>query len=67
MRNRTLEEIDELFQERVPTRQFAKYQCLSTERAREQVIKNVKLQGDDDADTTGEQKTLEVEHREVKV
>lgn len=66
MRNRTLEEIDELFQERVPTRQFPKYQCLSTERAREQVIKNVKLQ-DDDTEIAGEEKVLEVEHREVKV
>lgn len=66
MRNRTLEEIDELFQERVPTRQFPKYQCLSTERAREQVIKNVKLQ-DDDTEVAGAEKVLEVEHREVKV
>ncbi|KEF60892.1 uncharacterized protein A1O9_02456 [Exophiala aquamarina CBS 119918] len=65
MRNRTLEEIDELFQERVPTRQFAKYQCVSTERAREQVIQNVKMQ-EEEAGVTGEEKTLEVEHRELK-
>lgn len=45
MRNRTLEEIDELFQERVPTRQFARYHCVSSERAREQAVKNVGLDG----------------------
>jgi len=65
MRNRTLEEIDELFQERVPTRQFPKYQCVSTERAREQVIQNVKMQ-EEEAGMAHEEKTLEVEHRELK-
>lgn len=62
MRNRTLEEIDELFQERVPTRQFHKYQCVSSERAREQAIKVVGIE----ADVDGDEKTMEVEHREVK-
>jgi hypothetical protein len=67
MRNRTLEEIDELFQNKVPTRQFRTYQCLSSERAREQVIKNVKMQEDDDAAVaSAEEKGLEVEHREIK-
>jgi len=35
MKDRSLEELDELFQNRVPTRKFAQYQCVSSERARE--------------------------------
>lgn len=66
MRNRTLEEIDELFQERVSTRQFPKYQCVSTERAREQVIQNIKMQ-EEDARVAHEEKALGVEHRELKL
>lgn len=67
MRNRTLEEIDELFQNKVPTRQFRTYQCISTDRAREQVIKNAKMQEDDAAAVTAaDEKGLEVEHREIK-
>lgn len=65
MRNRTLEEIDELFQERVPTRQFPKYICVSAERAREQAIKNVNIQ-EEESGVVGEEKVLGVEHREIK-
>ena len=61
MRNRTLEEIDELFQERVPRRQFPTYHCVSSERAREQAVKNVGL------DMEEEKAAVEIEHREVKV
>lgn len=72
MRNRTLEEIDELFQERVPTRQFAKYHCVSSERAREQVMRNI---GVEEEDLHGEEKLrrtdvkdeIGVEHRESTV
>ena len=35
MKNRSLEELDELFQNRVSVRDFKKYQCISSERARE--------------------------------
>lgn len=40
MRGRSLEEIDELFQNKVPTREFPKYHCMSVERAKEQALKN---------------------------
>lgn len=65
MRNRTLEEIDELFQERVPTKQFAKYHCVSSERAREQAVKNIGLE-DRDEKAIGEtlKDEVAVEHRE---
>lgn len=42
MKDRSLEELDELFQNRVGVRRFAKYQCVSSERARE-----IALQGMD--------------------
>jgi hypothetical protein len=35
MKGRTLEELDELFQNKVPVRGFPKYECISSERARE--------------------------------
>ncbi len=35
MKGRTLEEIDELFQNRVSVKDFPKYQCLSSEQAKE--------------------------------
>ncbi|KAF1949731.1 MFS transporter [Byssothecium circinans] len=41
MRGRTLEEIDELFINKVPRRDFPTYHCVSSERAREQAIKNI--------------------------
>lgn len=41
MKDRSLEELDELFQNRVPVRQFAKYQCVSSERAKEIVLKGM--------------------------
>lgn len=64
MRNRTLEEIDELFQERVPTRKFPTYHCVSSERAREQAVKTVGI--DEDETALPAEKELEVEHREVR-
>jgi len=39
MKGRTLEELDELFQNRVSVREFAKYECISSERAREVAMK----------------------------
>ncbi|KAF2639753.1 MFS transporter [Massarina eburnea CBS 473.64] len=41
MRGRSLEEIDELFENRVHRRSFPSYHCVSSERAREQAIKNI--------------------------
>jgi pimeloyl-CoA synthetase len=38
-RGRTLEEIDEMFVNKVPRRQFKTYQCVSSERAREIAVK----------------------------
>ena len=35
MKDRSLEELDELFQNRVSVRDFRKYQCVSSERAKE--------------------------------
>lgn len=35
MKDRSLEELDELFQNRVPVSKFKSYQCVSSERARE--------------------------------
>lgn len=35
MRGRSLEELDELFQNRVSVKDFPKYQCVSSERAKE--------------------------------
>lgn len=40
MRGRTLEEIDELFQNEIPTKEFPKYRCVSSERARELALKH---------------------------
>lgn len=69
MRGRTLEEIDELFQNRVPTREFPKYHCLSGERAREQALKNVGVHEDAyGASGDGDKKkTIEIEQREIAV
>jgi len=39
MKGRSLEELDEMFQNRVPRRDFPKYQCVSSERARELAVK----------------------------
>lgn len=35
VKGRSLEEIDELFQNRVPVRDFPKYECVSSEKAKE--------------------------------
>lgn len=50
MKDRSLEELDELFQNRVSVRDFKKYQCVSSERAKEVAMK----------ETTGEEKRVEV-------
>lgn len=39
MKGRSLEELDELFQNRVSIKDFKKYQCVSSERAREIALK----------------------------
>ena len=41
MKDRSLEELDELFQNRVSVRDFKKYQSISSERAREVALKEV--------------------------
>ncbi|KAF2829698.1 MFS transporter [Ophiobolus disseminans] len=65
MHGRSLEEVDELFQNGVPTGEFAKYHCTSGERAREQASKDAKLieenkNGDDGDDAKLKQKELVV-------
>jgi hypothetical protein len=45
MKDRTLEELDELFQNKVSVRDFKKYQCVSSERAREVAMKDAGLEG----------------------
>lgn len=39
MKGRSLEELDELFQNRVSVKDFPKYHCVSSERAREIALK----------------------------
>jgi hypothetical protein len=39
MQGRSLEELDELFQNRVSVKDFPKYHCVSSERAREIALK----------------------------
>jgi len=39
MKGRTLEELDELFQNRISVRDFAQYECLSSEKAKEVATK----------------------------
>lgn len=41
MKGRSLEELDEMFQNRVSVRDFPTYQCISSERAREIAVKEV--------------------------
>ena len=41
MKGRTLEELDELFQNRISVRDFAQYQCISSEKAKEVATKLV--------------------------
>jgi hypothetical protein len=41
MKGRSLEELDEMFQNHVPRKDFPKYQCVSSERAREIVMKQI--------------------------
>ncbi|KAF2838448.1 MFS transporter [Patellaria atrata CBS 101060] len=61
MRNRSLEEIDELFHNEVPRRDFPKYQCASSTQARELALKNT---GVDDG-TDEKEKQPKVEQREL--
>lgn len=51
MKDRSLEELDELFQNRVGVRKFPQYQCVSSERAREIAQKEM---GDQKADVAVE-------------
>jgi hypothetical protein len=57
MKGRSLEELDEMFQNRVSVRDFPTYQCISSERAREIAVKEV---GD-----IGIEKNVVVTHSEV--
>jgi hypothetical protein len=41
MKGRSLEELDEMFQKRVSVRDFPKYHCVSSERAREIAVKEI--------------------------
>jgi len=41
MKGRSLEELDELFQNRVSVKDFPKYQCVSSERAKEAANKMI--------------------------
>ncbi|KAF2190562.1 MFS transporter [Zopfia rhizophila CBS 207.26] len=61
MRNRSLEEIDELFRNKVSTREFPTYQCVSSERAKELALKHT---GVNSGSAAGE-KRVEVEQKEV--
>ncbi|KAH8920192.1 general substrate transporter [Atractiella rhizophila] len=44
-KDRTLEEIDEMFQAKVPARKFSAYVCVASEQAREDGIKKLELSG----------------------
>jgi hypothetical protein len=48
MKDRSLEELDELFQNRVSVRDFKKYQCVSSERAREVAMTDAHGEGKGD-------------------
>jgi hypothetical protein len=65
MRGRSLEEIDELFHNKVPTKGFPKYHCVSAERAREQALKNTGHVHEEGAER--KKKESEVEQREIEV
>lgn len=66
MKGRTLEEIDELFQNRVSVRNFRRYECLSSSEAREAAIETRKELNHDNQ--TESSKEAEVSHvEEVKV
>jgi hypothetical protein len=45
IKGRSLEEIDELFQNRVSVRNFPKYECISSTRAHEIVVQDLKNDG----------------------
>jgi hypothetical protein len=64
MRGRSLEEIDELFQNKVPTRDFARYHCISGEQAREQALRNMGLMEGKEKEKANE---VDVEQREAAV
>lgn len=57
MKAQSLEELDEMFQNRVSVREFPKYQCVSSERAREIAVKEV--------GGIGDEKNVVVTHLEV--
>lgn len=45
IKGRSLEEIDELFQNGVSVRNFPKYECISSTRAQELVVMDMKREG----------------------
>ena len=57
MKGRSLEEIDELFEKRVPLRQFPRYECECTQNAHNLVAEMVACEGShpDDLVTAGGQ------------
>ncbi len=63
-RGRTLEEIDEMFVNRVPRRQCKTYQCVSSERAREIAVKVVEDEGVKDGITVHTEKVVQTVHAE---
>lgn len=65
MRGRSLEEIDELFHNRVPTKEFPTYHCISAELAREQALKNTGRVDEEGVSRTEKKIETEVEQKEV--
>jgi len=43
MKGRSLEEIDEMFEKRVPIRKFATYECECTKQAHDLVVEKAKI------------------------
>lgn len=62
MKGRSLEELDELFQNRVSVRNFRKYQCVSSQQARE-IAEQKTAENLNELD--GEKEGAVVEHRET--
>lgn len=63
MKGRSLEELDELFQNRVSVRNFPKYQCVSSQQAREMAEQKTV---DNINEVDGEKEEPVVEHRETE-
>jgi hypothetical protein len=52
MKGRSLEELDEMFQNKVSVRDFPKYECVSSERARETALKGLGNELEKEANAT---------------